>query len=312
MPQDEQGDTVLIHIGYHKTASSFLQHNVFETDQQLLSAPRGSIRARFLEPGGLDFDSEKTVEWLNEWRDEARAAGRHLILSDEELSGSIHTGGSGGYVTKEVATRLQQVAPDAHILIVIRNQLDLIESAYRQYVKRGGTLPLTKYLTDRGTNYKLPGFRFHHLDYYALVQLYRSLFPAERVHIMTYETLRADPERFLGDLALALGLPCLKARSSTPSNVSSSATSVVLARFTNHFYGRDRLNYGSVFHIPVVHTMLGRLYSRIDGLRFAELPSRVVGLSERNRSRIAQRYRDGNRKLEQLTALPLTEQGYPT
>lgn len=312
MMLNEPEDMVLVHIGYPKTATSFLQHNVFEADPQLLSMSRRSIRDHFLEPGGLDFDSGRTKSWLNQCRCEARDTRRQLVLSDEGLSGSIYTGGSGGYVTKEVATRIQQVVPDAHVLIVIRNQLDLIESAYRQYVRRGGTLTFIKYLTDRGTNYKLPGFRFRHLDYHALVELYRSLFFPDRVHVMTYEALREDPDRFLKDLALVLGVQALSSRSSTPSNVSSSATSVVLARLTNHFYGKNRLNHGAIFHIPWVHSALARLYRRIDGFKYAELPSHRVQLSDRNRARVAQRYREGNRRLEQLTGIPLSAQGYPT
>lgn len=44
-----------------------------------------------------------------------------------------------GALSKEFAERIYSAFPRARIVIVIRNQLDIIAAAYAQYIKQGGT-----------------------------------------------------------------------------------------------------------------------------------------------------------------------------
>lgn len=303
----------VVHIGYHRSGSTFLQRSVFDPHPAIRNVPRRTVQHHFLRPGGMDFDQHRCRAWLTEEVRHATDHDQQLVLSDEELSGNIHTGGGGGYVTKEVAHRLRGAAPEATILIIIRNQLDMIESIYRQYVKRGGTLRLRGYLVDRGENHRLPGFRFRHLEYHRLIQLYVSLFGDQHVRVLPYERLQAEPAGFLGDLAESLDLPTLSAESSQPANPGFSPASLMLARASNRLYGRDRVNRRVLTHVPGSYESFQGLYRALDRVPAARsLPGWGMSLRDRDRSQAADRYRDGNQWVQKFTGIPLDQLGYPT
>lgn len=302
-----------IHIGYHRAGSTFLQRNVFQPHPGLRSLSRKSIHSYLLEPGGMDFDAGVCRGWLEGELGQAHEDGQRLLLSDEELSGNIHTGGGGGYVTKEVATRLHAVASEATIFIVVRNQVDMIESVYRQYVKRGGTLSLRGYLVDRGDNHRLPGFRFRHLDYHRLIQLYSGLFGEDRVKVLPYELLQRNPRAFLSELGGYLDLPSLEAESARRVNRGFSPASLMLARVSNRLYGGDRVNRRVLAHVPGSYELFRCVYAAIDRVPASrKVPVWGARLRERDRLQVEERYRKGNRWVEEFTGRPLGHLGYAT
>lgn len=179
---------ILLHIGYHKTATSWMQQRLFvQAHGYHQIARHPEVWKHIVAPHGLLFDPEAM-------RAVIRAGLRDLsegmvpVISSEILSGHPFFGGMG---SDDYARRLKAIAPDARILISVRSQLRILTSVYMQYLLRGGTMsPQLFFAGDPELGFF--GFRAEHFEYHRLIGLYQELFGAENVHVITQESLRAD------------------------------------------------------------------------------------------------------------------------
>jgi hypothetical protein len=242
----------IVHIGYHKTATTWFQRSVYPATTSHHFVARAQVQAALLDPPGLAFDPERARALLNEGCD-----GRPLLLCEENLSGYIHNGGLHGFLPPAVAERIRSVLPDARIVIFIRSQAEMAAACYLQYVRGGGTHSLRRYLFPEAfltgaiaQKFKAPRFAFDHLDYDRLVARYDMLFGRGNVHVYPYEAL-ADAETVLrrmeADLDLRLDQDRL--RFDRP-NVSWGGRLLPLALFLNHFTARTVEDKKYVLNIP--------------------------------------------------------------
>ena len=118
----------IFHIGYHKTASTWFQNYFYPKVNNYLYVKRDNIRDHFYK--GIPQDFPKDCD---------------LIFCDEELSGNIHNGGLSGFLSKDVANKITDFE-NPKVVILIRNQYDIIVSSYLQYIKKGGNYSLDAYL----------------------------------------------------------------------------------------------------------------------------------------------------------------------
>lgn len=189
--------TLLIHIGYHKTATSWLQQRVFQPENGF--APLMShqeVWDLIVRPHGLRFDPMPARK-LVEDRMQDLADGLLPVISSEVLSGHPFFGGRGSEI---YANRLEQTFPDARILISIRDQFRIIPSVYMQYLQRGGTQSAKAFL-DGTDEPGFHGFDPKHFNFDRLVAHYDSLFGRSRVHVLTQEAVSRDPDAAVSDLA---------------------------------------------------------------------------------------------------------------
>lgn len=201
----------LIHIGYHKTATSWLQHHLFGRCDRGFAplVPEDGIAAKratkFLSRYFTHDEEGKVLSPFRSRSDEVRDLLASLktpahcvpVMSAEGLSGSPY---SGGVTSKDIADRLVQSFPEARIFIVIREQSSMILSVYFQYLKRGGTASLQSYLS-RQFDGRLPGFSPAHFEYHRLIAHYHELFGRENVLVLPYEYFRDDGPGFVSTLA---------------------------------------------------------------------------------------------------------------
>ncbi len=112
---------LVIHIGYPKAGSSWLQEIVFNSpDFGFASVPRHDIALDFGVPGPFEFNPKATHARYEPLLAQAEREGRVLVLSQEFLAGNGYL--NGGVDAREYADRLKAVFPHARILIVIREQ----------------------------------------------------------------------------------------------------------------------------------------------------------------------------------------------
>jgi hypothetical protein len=199
-------EPLLIHIGYHKTATTWLQEHLFRNPDLGLAVRNGGDRIirEFVAPGPFAFEPASAQAVLSKHTLPGPTS-RHLpVITQERLSGSPH---SGGYDSQIIADRLKAVFPEARILIVIREQEAIILSAYKQYVRRGGGQPLGRYLAPPRTGGDhLPGFRFEFFEYPLLFGYYQELFGKARVLGLPYEMFVKQPETFVKTILRFCGL----------------------------------------------------------------------------------------------------------
>ena len=110
-----------------------------------------------------------------------------VVVSAERLSGHA---ASGGYDTFRIAERLHATLPAARVLMVVRNQIDMIESEYRQLVGEGYPGRISSLWSD--DQWKTPHFALGHYEYDTLVREYQRRFGADNVAVFTYEGIIAE------------------------------------------------------------------------------------------------------------------------
>lgn len=196
---------LLIHIGYHKTATTWLQSELFGKKSNIFhhlsDRERGQSNLAFDFFSGKDgyllspFDNNKTVidrEFQRIMNSASGLENKVPVISNERLSGNPH---SGGYDASIILERIHNCFPSAKILIIIREQKSWILSNYFQYLTVGGNHSLDKYL-NRTYDNKRPGFSPHSLDYHYLIEKYKSNFGNENVLVLPYEMLRSSNQLF--------------------------------------------------------------------------------------------------------------------
>ncbi|MDP6631204.1 MAG: sulfotransferase [Kiritimatiellia bacterium] len=303
----------LIHTGYHKTGTTWLQHHVFDNPEAgFYRLPLDDIMKHIVDVNALDFKAETCRETLAPHSQRAADAGLQLVVSQERLSGSPHT---GGYDSKELADRLVKVFPNARVLIVIREQRSMCSSAYRQYLRGGGSYSLDEYLRPRRR--KKPGFDPAHLQYHRLVRYYMELFGETNVCVLPYEMFRAAPMDFLATLLQFAGVPAEIERFrdvvGLKSNASRTHLRNIVKRRLNPFLLKDHDSLGRVLHIPGLRVIATPLLWLVDRLAPSALE---VRLERKSYDTICACtcgcYAESNRITSRLTGLDLAGYGYET
>lgn len=226
----------LVHIGYYKTGTTWLQREVFDHPASgFVRIPLGVIRDLLITPNALDFDESVTKDGLRAHVAPILEANGCPVLSFERLSGSPY---SGGYDSSELAGRIRRSIPDARVLIVLREQQEIILSTYLQYVRMGGTSTLERFLCPPHDG-RIPLFHLDHFRYDRLIARYQALFGAPNVCVLAYEQLRRDAQWFLRQISAFAGCPPAPddVVRSRKQNLSLRATGTALLRWLNHVFG---------------------------------------------------------------------------
>ena len=121
-----------------------------------------------------------------------------VVVSAERLSGHAAT---GGYDAVRIARRLAAVAPDARVFWVVREQVGMLESEYRQLVREGSPATLEAFLHGPPRLGMRVGFDLGHYEYDLLADAYAEQFGRSNVALFDFGALTADPETFLREVA---------------------------------------------------------------------------------------------------------------
>ncbi len=313
---------MLLHIGYHKTATTWLQKHVFfaaDNDAFHVLTPRaGHPRelanhfVRAADEGLLSpFDDNQTAvaDALQATLQATRGMPGTPVLSDERLSGNPH---AGGFDAARIATALHASFPGADVLIVIREQKAMTLSCYFQYLSIGGTRSLETYMLDRYDR-RIPGFSFANLDYLLLVERYRALWGAERVHVLPYELFAACPRAFLDRLERITGRTIRVPESSlrVRENANLRPGAAYSLRWLNRFRFCASVNDYSPWCTPLTRAaanagfrLLSKLGSRARDARLLE------HLRAKIEARVGDRFGESNARLAALCDLDLARYGY--
>ena len=295
----------VIHIGYHKTATTWLQHRVFPNlGDRVAFFGYLTFREALVKPSSLEFDptrARKHVERLM-----APHAGAVRVFSAERLSGSPH---SGGHDAAEMASRIKSVFGEAKILIVVREQVSMLVSNYKQYIRMGGTVSLEEYL-EPPRDLRVPLFRIENFCYHHLVEHHLGLFGEARVLVLPYELLERSRERFVARLLDFIGVDGLRLEDKGgDQRIHPSMTDLqaMLRRRVNVLSGGDTLH--PVW--PKAPRIAAGLHRLIDALGPADAGRRHTGPFRARAERVAgNRYLESNRILQRHVAEDLGSLGY--
>lgn len=141
---------IILHVGLHKTASTYLQNIVFPAVQnyQLISRPYTQHNKWF---NLLQYADDSLYD-IETHRNVLKAIIKgNTIISDEALSGKPTRFSHINRTT--IAKRLSNLFPQASVILFLRNQPDILKSIYNQYVKMGGELKIDEYFWSASQDY---------------------------------------------------------------------------------------------------------------------------------------------------------------
>jgi hypothetical protein len=310
---------ILLHIGYHKTATTWFQSELFSRPEfgfRPLSA-RILVHQAFCSPHPLAGSQESDIRQIVSEANEATAAGHYFVISHERLSGYP---ASGGFDSGLIAGRLKSCFPNARIFCLFREQRAMILSAWGQQVVDGGALSLGHFISPPEPHVRrMPLFDPVMYRYSHLLRHYRDLFGAENVLFLPYEAFRARPgsvlagvAKLLESRALGQSAPTIAARMTTP-NPSLTIPVLHLHRFLNANFARTQLSQGCVVDlgarpIRAVTRRIDRAIGRnLLGPLSSTLRRRAMRVVD---GRFGEFFNDDNALLSRLTGQPLSEFGY--
>jgi hypothetical protein len=321
-------NNVVLHIGYHKSASTFLQKDIFPqlpVNYVFLSGPQRQMLD--MVESDIEFDANILQKWVNREIDHSHQANRErvTVISQEELSGHPH----GYKIVNPITTaqNLKKAFPNAKILIIIRNQLDYLTSlySYRVAVKGEEYRSFTQFLSEE----EKKGI-IDHLEYHKLINYYIDLFGRTRVLVLPMEYLIASRDTFFHKLTDFIDVPYVISSEYQPENVSTKLLfALSLWRPVNYVFhlllsamlslsGKDSLAYEPEVYkgyYPFIKLryayyafkrrstkLLNRLFSRSKRINIQTYPEYC---------RLVDRFEKSNACLEEITELDLKSLNYP-
>lgn len=244
----------IIHVGLHKTASTYLQTNVFPflKTYQYVSRPYTQHNYAFNQMQYADDSFYVKADMINEIEKFEKG---NVLFSDESFSGKPV---SFGYVNRTmIANRLSELFPDGEIVLFLRGQKDILRSQYNMWVKgyTEGARSIDDFIWFPEKNYSYDEYvkntgvdmdslywntnkDYVHLDcykFYELISMYKSLF--KHVHVFLYEDFVKDKEVVLVRLEEILGEPISGRKNTSNERVNVSLKGGALAKkmFYNQF-----------------------------------------------------------------------------
>jgi hypothetical protein len=290
---------VLVHIGYYKTGTTFLQDQYF-TDHPDINFVGCSDKKYFPEELlRLIYASPKS------WDDTFRlplSPDKLNVISFESFSGAaLWTGGRGMTLDIRTAERLKTVFPGARILIVIREQFSMLKSVYWQYIWEGGTLGFPGFV-----RHALQGIDFftpRQLAYDGLICKYQELFGRSAVLVLPVEQLARNCKIFLETVNRFMRAGDFSP-SPAASNVSpGSALAFLYVRLVNRLLRMKVC--GSVQH-PLLRRYMLRPWTILN--RFPG--KQRFHMDSAQRDTMARIFQESNRTTVRCTGLNLADYGY--
>ena len=181
----------LIHIGYPKCLSTWLQKKLF-IPQNGYSIALDPLEAKisFIDPAPFRYTPLTPETFIKK---KQICESTIPVITAESLAGNLYC---GGYDAQLNADRLHQSIPIAKILIVIREQRSLIRSLYKTQVNWGMPQKITELLAPQKHNLS-PVFNLNYLCFDGLINYYQEIYGNDNVLILPYELFLQKPHYFV-------------------------------------------------------------------------------------------------------------------
>lgn len=305
-------DPVLVHVGFPKALSSWLQKQWFVQQHGYLTVMDPvAVQLKLIDPSPFAFDPHAGLLEI-----ESRRAGQSPdlvpVITSEALSGNMYCGGFNG---RECIDRVAQLAPQARVLLIVREQRQLIRSLYKSLVTWGMPHSIGRVLAPVDSRLS-PQFNLDFLRFDQRLEYYHQLFGAERVKVLAYESFEENPARFLSQISAFAGVAesHLDQASQAPAkrrvNSGQTLANLYLQRWQNYFFLSGPFNYSGLF-LPTD----ARWQKRVARSKRNPLPAFMdnwfeAGFARQVKASTAGEFSASNRRLQELSGLDLSLYGY--
>ncbi len=299
-----------IHIGCHKCGSTFIQEELLPKLQNITPATfynYNYLLDEFLyiaQCADLYYDNkvEKLIyDHLNK-KD-------NLFISMEALSGIHYNVFTGGFLIKNIANRLYNIFPNSKILIVIRNQKDIIESYYKDDIKLGFLGDYESWFKWRKQSCQLNYFK-----YFELVKCYYDIFGSNNVKVMLYENL--FKKDYLKKSLKEIGINTKGIKNvnfNKRFNQTISPLSLRLTPIINRFFGSKityGVNIGKDPRLKAYYFWRDNMSKYLDKISFLLRIKKINFNFNSYQEMLYDEFHQNNQKLSELVDIDINEHNY--
>lgn len=269
--------TFIVHVGFPKAASTFLQENIFDNkifNFELFN--RKEITNLYGKPGAFEFDRGKTIKIINEFKNKSHLQNKIPVISQEFLVGNEYL--NGGIDAPIYLNRIYQTIPDAKIIIIIREQRSFLYSFYKHDIAyNNGFKSIEKFINNDWHFNRRSNFLLRYIKYDNLIKNYYKNFGKENVLVLPYEMLKEDKSSFIENIInftrcdkKNYDLNLLKS-----INISRSITLISLQKYLNKFITSQ---HERSFSVPLKFTTFlnRRLFSKMDKIFFIKINNKKI------------------------------------
>jgi hypothetical protein len=314
---------VLIHLGYPKTASTFLQKKFFPNDKLGFSLIQDDIFDCLIDCDDFDFSPEKVQEYYYSLFTKTHADNLMPVISRETLSMRFYR----STYQRILSDRFYQVFPNAKIFFFIREQMSAIYSVYNQSVKGDYHKTIEQFIEDSlpsktnkilKANIKKISATQYRFD--LLTECYQKNYGPDNVLVLPFEMLKRQPVETLEKIMKFAEVKIevekqkeylLELLSEKDTNKALKAGILDLKSKINKmiFYPNPETiePYKWLFQLSLTYK-IARVFELIipEKIHQAE-EKRIKSLIEKNYGNL---YQESNRRTSELIGIDLSEYGY--
>lgn len=201
---------VFLHLGIHKTATKFLQEDIFpkmpDIDYISKAKYERTLLDKILHQDFLAFNYRKD-ELRKDFFELAEDSDKLMLISNELLYGNIFFQNNNRF---SILMKLKALFPEAKIILSIRGQRQMIDSIYREYLVQGGCDKMKDFLTPQTPRGKSilsysPSLDPESLKYGQYLDEIVKLFGTENCCFIPYEKLVKTPQEYLKEIFQFIG-----------------------------------------------------------------------------------------------------------
>lgn len=295
---------IFFHVGYPKAASTSLQLNLFSCHSEIHDLSK-SIKERkrklqenfykslksnyFSVEANYDIFSYLSTEKIN-------------VFSHENMVDEF----DNEFVNKELrANRIKTLFPNAKIIMIIRQQNELLRSLYDFWtVKPQNNINL--WLKDLFDNKHQNPHYLSCLEFDKVIKLYQSLFGRDNVKILIFEELKFNPINFGHELSDFMNI----SEEETIYNLSKKPLNTYNSEFHKYHILRKKILPNVKLNQYLPDFLLKTTKRSI--LNFLkQIKTQKSNISENNIALIKNYYKQSNQNCIKLTGLDLDKYNYP-
>ena len=176
-------ERIYIHVGYPRAGSSHIKREYLKRFADELIVPRGNALKQFY--GSLVAKENNRINEISFKSDSVDVCN---VLSSESLCGMSFWNADG---VTNVAQNLKIYYPNSKILLIIREQEKIIQSAYLYSVKKGQYLSRYDKFVERNKQGLLGKY-----CYDKIVKIFDNEFGEENVCVVPFEELESNLDKF--------------------------------------------------------------------------------------------------------------------